>query len=420
MIKYLTVSEGRIDIMDLTKLRNNQIQLIKFMEKGGYSERYICYIKKELKRLLQYSDSYDNYFDYYNNIIMKSSKNKKELQREKSLLTLIMNYDLYNKFPNRKNFKYKLEEKSNYSKLKYTLKEIIDNYKKEAISRGKSQKTIDTDISCCANFFKYLQDKGFQNLNNIEEINILNYFFDNNENVIYSYSYIKSIKLVLKECNYQINLCNKLIDLLPCQKTNRKNIDYLTKEEIDKIKKVLNDKDNGICLRDKAIVSLLLYTGLRSCDIVNLKLSDIDWNNEIISIVQSKTNVPLELPLTISVGNALFEYITKERPKVDFNNVFVRIDANYPITKSTPEFAVKKVFKEANIRQNDKKRKGTHIFRYNLATSLLKNEIPQPIISQVLGHTSPTSLNFYLSADFYHLKQCALSIQQFENIKEVI
>ena len=406
--------------MNLTKLRNNQIQLIKFMEKGGYSERYICSVKKELKRLLQYSDSYENYVDYYNNVIMKLSKDKKELQRKKSLLTLIMNYDLYNKLPNRNNFKYKLEEKSNYSKLKYTFKKVIDNYKKEAISRGKSQKTIDTDISCCASFFTYLQDNGFKNLNNIEEINILNYFLDKNDNLIYSYSYIKSIKLVLKECNYQINLCNKIIDLLPCQKTNRKNIDYLTQEEIDKIKKVLNEKDNGICLRDKAIVSLLLYTGLRSCDIVNLKLSNIDWNNEIICIVQSKTNVPLELPLTTSVGNALFEYITKERPKVDFNNVFVRIDADYPITRSTPEFAVEKVFKKANIRQNEKKRKGTHIFRYNLATSLLKNEIPQPIISQVLGHTSSTSLKFYLSADFYHLKQCALSIQQFENIKEVI
>ena len=49
--------------MELTKLRNEQIQLFKFMEKGGYSERYICAVKKELKRLLQYGDSYDNYFD---------------------------------------------------------------------------------------------------------------------------------------------------------------------------------------------------------------------------------------------------------------------------------------------------------------------------------------------------------------------
>ena len=163
--------------MDLTKLRNNQIQLIKFMEKGGYSEKYICSVKKELKRLLQYGDSYDNYFDYYNNIIVKLSKNKNQLQSEKSLLTLIMNYDLYNKFPNRKKFKYKLEEKSNYSKLKYTFKKIIDNYKKEAISRGKSQKTINTDISCCASFFKYLRDNGFQNLNNIEEINLLIFLY---------------------------------------------------------------------------------------------------------------------------------------------------------------------------------------------------------------------------------------------------
>ena len=149
--------------MELTKLRNEQIQLFKFMEKGGYSERYICAVKKELKRLLQYGDSYDNYFDYYNNVVIKSARNNLDLQKMKSLLTLIMNFDLYNKFPDRKNCTYRLEEKSIYSKLKYSFKKIIDSYKHEAIIRGKNLKSINSDISSCASFFKHLQDNGFQN-----------------------------------------------------------------------------------------------------------------------------------------------------------------------------------------------------------------------------------------------------------------
>ena len=406
--------------MNLTKLRNNQMQLIEHMEKGGYSKVYIKKVKIELKRLLQNGICYDDYIDYYNNFIVRPFICKKTLQSQRSTITLIMNYDLYNNFPNKKYYKYQLIETSNYSKLNDNLKKIIDNYKKKASLKGIKETTISTNVYACSSFFKYLQDNDFKKLNEVKENDVLNYFLDDNENLIYSHSHIEKIRIVLKKCNCQINLCNKIINWIPYQKTARKNIDYLNKEEIDKIKRVLADTNNNVNLREKAIVSLLLYTGLRSCDIVNLKLSNIDWNNETINIIQSKTNVPLELPLTTSVGNALYEYIIKERPKVDFDNVFVRIDASYPITRSSISLAVNKVFKEANIRQNDKKRKGTHIFRYNLATSLLKNEIPQPIISQVLGHSSLSSINYYLNADFYHLKQCALSIQQFENIKEVI
>jgi hypothetical protein len=44
---------------------------------------------------------------------------------------------------------------------------------------------------------------------------------------------------------------------------------------------------------------------------------------------------------------------------------------------------------------------------------LLGNGIAQPIISKITGHISPNSLEPYLSSDFVHLKECALSIEQF-------
>ena len=330
-----------------------------------------------------------------------------------------MNFDLYNEFPNRNHYKNKLIDNSNYSKLNNYYRDIIDNYKIQAKNNGKKNSTIHNESLNCACFLIYLQNLGYENLNKIKEKDVINFFLDNNENPRFSHSYEKNIKIVLKSCTYDSNI-KTMIDMIPTIKSSRKNIDYITNEEIEKIKKILNSKDNNVSLRDKAITSLLLYLGIRKCDIVNLKLSNIDWNREIISTVQSKTDIPLELPLITSVGNALYEYITNERPKVNSEYIFIRSDANYPITKSSVEVAVKHVFKEANIRQNDGKRKGTHIFRYNLATSLLKNEIPQPIITQVLGHSSSESLKFYLSADFHHLKQCSLSIEKFENTKEVI
>jgi len=69
--------------------------------------------------------------------------------------------------------------------------------------------------------------------------------------------------------------------------------------------------------------------------------------------------------------------------------------------------------KTANIRQSTGDRRGFHIFRHRVATELLGSGVPQPVISRALGHTSPDSLEAYLSADFKHLKECALSIERF-------
>jgi len=74
----------------------------------------------------------------------------------------------------------------------------------------------------------------------------------------------------------------------------------------------------------------------------------------------------------------------------------------------------------AKIRLNSGDRRGFHLFRHHLAISLLENEVSQPVISQIMGHSSPVSVEAYLSADFRHLKDCALSIDCFPLRKEVL
>ena len=55
-------------------------------------------------------------------------------------------------------------------------------------------------------------------------------------------------------------------------------------EEIKRVKTVLASPDSGLCLRDKAVGLLALFTGLRGCDILGLKLKDIDWELSLIHI----------------------------------------------------------------------------------------------------------------------------------------
>ncbi|MFZ5944769.1 MAG: tyrosine-type recombinase/integrase [Bacillota bacterium] len=107
---------------------------------------------------------------------------------------------------------------------------------------------------------------------------------------------------------------DKLLTAVP-EKLLRKTtiIPALTHEEEQAIWSVL--KTDAVSSRNTVIMVLVLLTGLRSVDILNLKLNDIDWKCDLISINQRKSNEPLVLPLLPAIGNALARYIVKDRPK---------------------------------------------------------------------------------------------------------
>ena len=128
-------------------------------------------------------------------------------------------------------------------------------------------------------------------------------------------------------------------------------IPTLTDEEQHNLKSVI---DTGkVTLRDSAIVLLGLTSGIRACDLIALRLSDIDWLNETISFRQSKTGNMVCLPLTPLVGNAIVRYITKERPNAENDFLFVRQLAPFdPFTDHASCYAaVERVFNKAGIKK---------------------------------------------------------------------
>lgn len=226
-------------------------------------------------------------------------------------------------------------------------------------------------------------------------------------------SYKNNIMSVLKTClKWDTVRCQRLISYLPALKKTRRNIQYLTKDEVRAVHTAIGQP--SVSLRNKAVMLLLVLTGIRSSDVACLTLDSIDWEGDKIYLCQQKTGLPLELPLIPAIGNAIFDYLTQERPDTESRRLFLSETWPFsPLANNSIENIVAKTFKLAGIRQEAGSRKGTHIFRHNAASSMLENGIQQPVISKVLGHSSPQSLDAYLSADFVHLKECALDIGAF-------
>jgi integrase len=161
--------------------------------------------------------------------------------------------------------------------------------------------------------------------------------------------------------------------------------------------------------RDAAITLLALTTGLRACDIVGLRLGDIDWRGSTIGIVQQKTGNPLTLPLPALLVGMLADYVLHERPGSVDDHVFLRSVA--PHTRLTNHATVHRItataFRKAGV--TDVK-VGSRVLRHNAASRLLAAAVPLPTISAVLGHAHPESTNQYMSVDRQRLLECVLPV----------
>lgn len=200
-----------------------------------------------------------------------------------------------------------------------------------------------------------------------------------------------------------------LVDALNMIRTKRHHdvVPLLTRsEEHDVVQTCSGDT---ISARDAAITLLALVTGLRACDLIALRVQDIDWRTMTIEIVQQKTGNPLRLPLPPTIADKLAQYLLSQRPDSGDEHVFLRMIAPYTkLSDHASIYAViSRVFEAAGVARI---RVGSRLLRHNAATKLLRAGTPLPTISAVLGHASPDSTKVYLSTHTQQMRACVLPL----------
>ena len=174
----------------------------------------------------------------------------------------------------------------------------------------------------------------------------------------------------------------------------------------DDVAKVLSviDRDTPKGKRDYAMILLAAVLGLRSIDIVTLRLDEINWAAGEIVLKQTKTGKWLSMPLTMDVGTALQDYILNVRPESEEPYVFLRMKSPATlIGRSTPYQTLNTYAKKAKLSQMQ-----FHGLRRMLGTNLVIEGIPVTTVAQVLGHSNIEPTKQYISLDSPRLKECAL------------
>jgi len=167
-----------------------------------------------------------------------------------------------------------------------------------------------------------------------------------------------------------------------------------------------NHRRSPIGRRDYAILLLLARLGLRACEVAGLNLEDIDWENARINI-RAKGGRWNQLPLPPDVGDALASYLRHGRPRCSCRRVFVR--TRPPLTGFTNPSAICAVVKHALRRAGvESARKGAHLFRHSLATSMIRQGASLDEIGELLRHRSPNTTTIYAKVDLPALRPLAL------------
>jgi site-specific recombinase XerD len=175
-----------------------------------------------------------------------------------------------------------------------------------------------------------------------------------------------------------------------------------------KIQRVLDgcDRTTAIGKRDYAVLLLLARLGLRANEVATLALEDIDWHSGLLT-VRGKGRQLAVMPFLSEVGIALADYLQHGRWTTDSRRTFIRSLA--PHRGFTSSSSISMIAVSALERAGvDVPRKGTHIFRYSLATQLLGAGASLTEIGQVLRHQNHDTTRLYAKVDINALRKLGL------------
>ena len=157
--------------------------------------------------------------------------------------------------------------------------------------------------------------------------------------------------------------------------------------------------------RGYAIVRCALDLGLRSSEVAQLQLTDIDWRAGTVTIKRTKSRREDVLPLLALTGRALADYLRYERPQTTNSAVFVRRQA--PRDRPIGVDAVRRVIRDA-YRRIGLTHGRTHALRHTLACRLLDHGSSLKEVADVLRHRSLNTSLIYAKLDQPRLAAVAL------------
>lgn len=156
--------------------------------------------------------------------------------------------------------------------------------------------------------------------------------------------------------------------------------EYLTEQELRQMLFACNTA------RDQAIIQLMAMCGLRPCEIVRLRISDIDFDKSIVRVNTTKTRNVWELPISGDLAEILHHYIRFERKSNTNDETLFLNHLGKPRSNNT--HCLNKLIKRIARRSGITRRVHSYTLRHTFATLLTVNGCPLPYTQRLMRHRS--------------------------------
>ena len=257
------------------------------------------------------------------------------------------------------------------------------------IEKGLSKNTVSSYKNDISSFFSWCDKEQLDRLK-VTDLNLNNYISN-----LFSVG-LKSSSINRKVSSikhfYLFLLKKKVIKNSPVDEiTTPKQEKYLpTSMSEDEVECLLGSPKSSIKIerRDKAMIEILYATGMRISELVNLKLTDIDFNRSVLKVFGKGSKERL-VPYGEKAAEALRIYL-EDRKKLDSKDVFLS-NRGTRITRGAFWQRIKIYIKRENLKSSI----STHTLRHAFATHLLNRGADLRSVQILLGHSDLSTTQIY-------------------------
>lgn len=272
--------------------------------------------------------------------------------------------------------------------------------------RENKNETIRSKCSYAEKFLKYIFKNGLFEKEKLKYLSVIN-FFEEYPSVERKKKFrrrapgpIKAFLLYLYDYSY---IDKNLADFVPKVK-DRRYATYNRSLDWDTAQKLMSalPRNTEIDLRNYAIVVLLLYAGLRSCEVLKLKTSYINWENATIKI-HSKGDEFDNIPLSNKVAEGIVDYLSiKTNPDAEYLFVSQKDKLSGMTSTKVIRNIVRRAYEESGVLPPGNCR-GAHPLRHTFARMLTSEGVPVAIIAKLMRHKKISSTMVYARSNLNSL-----------------
>ena len=282
------------------------------------------------------------------------------------------------------------------------LNDIIEDFLRYLlIDKNYSNNTIESYKEDLIKFRDFFKNKSINEIDIDDLKKYVKYLNDLNLNELSISRSISCIKSFYKYLNIEKIIDNNPSDSLYLPKVRKKLPNILSEEEVDKLLNI--NLVDCFSYRNKAMLEVLYATGLRVSELVNLKMENIDFEQDIIRTF-GKGNKERVIPIGEYARYYLNLYLKEHRNQMlkHGNNEYVFLNNH---GKNMTRQGFFKIIKAIASEKGINKEISPHVLRHSFASHLLKHGADLRTIQELLGHSNVSTTQIYTHISNEELKE---------------